>query len=171
MQNVHSVAFIGLGSNLDNPEKQLNTAIDYLKLEKNIIVLKQSSFYGTKPYGYLDQNDFLNAVIQIQTSYDCWELLKTLQSIERKQKRLKTWKWGPRVIDLDILCYDNLVLETPELCIPHPGIKLRDFVLQPWTEIAPDWVLPDGSVVEELYRDLISEQLYPPLTRGGAETQ
>ncbi len=156
MQNASNIVFLGLGSNLDDPSNQLKTAINFISDENKITILKQSSFYKTKPFGYLEQNDFVNAVLQIKTSLTCAELLKTLQSIEQKQKRLKTWHWGPRTIDIDILCYGDLVLDTPKLRIPHPGIKERIFVLQPWAEIAPEWILPDGSVIQDLYQELVS---------------
>lgn len=153
MQSATNIAFIGLGSNLDDPSHQLNLAIDTIK-DSNTI-LKQSSFFVNPPYGYLDQNDFVNAVIQIETAMDCFELLALLQSIEHQQKRFKTIKWGPRTIDLDILCFNNLIINTSRLTIPHPEIYQRIFVLQPWAEITPEWVLPDGARIVDLYEDLI----------------
>ncbi|MBP9723100.1 MAG: 2-amino-4-hydroxy-6-hydroxymethyldihydropteridine diphosphokinase [Gammaproteobacteria bacterium] len=149
-------AFISLGSNQKNPKKQLFTAIKSIKANKYITLLKQSSFFATKPYGYLNQPDFINAVIKIQTSLTCEKLLTFLKEIEQQQQRVKTIHWGPRTLDLDILCYADCIIDLPYLKVPHPDLKNRIFVLEPWVQIAPDWALPDGSVISDLYYKLIS---------------
>ena len=119
----NNLAFIGLGGNLDNPQLQLDTAVKSIIANQNITLLKKSKYYITKPYGYLEQDNFINSVIKIKTSLNCFELLNFLQSIELQQKRSREIHWGPRTIDLDILCFDNIVINHQDLIIPHPDLK------------------------------------------------
>jgi 2-amino-4-hydroxy-6-hydroxymethyldihydropteridine diphosphokinase len=150
----NNLAFIGLGGNLDNPQLQLDTAVKSIIANQNITLLKKSKYYITKPYGYLEQDNFINSVIKIKTSLNCFELLNFLQSIELQQKRSREIHWGPRTIDLDILCFDNIVINHQDLIIPHPDLKNRLFVLKPWAEIEPDWLLPDGTKIIDLLQAL-----------------
>ena len=100
------------------------------------------------------QPKFINIAVEIETSVEPEELLKLLKKIESEMGRLTTFRWGPRVIDLDILFYDDLVIKTPDLEVPHPGIKDRDFVLRPLAEIAPDLVHPIlKKSIKELFLD------------------
>jgi len=156
MQNHSKICFIGLGSNLDNPKQQINLALEAIRSHNKITILKQSKLYTTKPYGYLDQNDFINSVIKITTDLSCYELLDYLKTIEHQQKRLKTIHWGPRTIDLDILAFGDLIINTKSLQIPHPDLNNRLFVLQPWAEIEPNWILPDGKIIHLLWNDLVN---------------
>lgn len=128
--------YLGLGSNLGNKRKNIKKAIKLLK--EKVTVKKISSFYRTKPVGYLDQPYFINAVIEIQTDFLPYELLKLVKSIEKELGRKKTFRWGPRLIDIDILLYQGKKLKSKILTIPHPHIFQRDFVLKPLKEIAPD---------------------------------
>ena len=128
-----SEVYIGLGSNLGNKEKNIQKAIDLIA-EKNK-VKKISNFYKTDPVGYLNQDCFLNGAIKIETNLSPEDLLKFLKNIEKKLKRKKTIKNGPRTIDLDILLYDDLIINTPNLTIPHPRMLEREFVLKPLKEI------------------------------------
>lgn len=154
--NCNNIAFIGLGSNLNNPLKQVLLAIEAINKNKDISIITKSSFYKTKPYGNTEQDDFINAVIKIKTSLSCFDLLEAIKIMELHQKRERTQKWGPRTIDLDILAYNQEIFNTQDLIVPHPDLKNRAFVLKPWCEIASNWKLPDGSIIESLYKNLIS---------------
>ena len=137
------IAFIGVGSNLGNREVNIQNAFEFLN-SSGIKILKQSTIIETEPVGYLNQGKFLNGVIKVETALSPQELLLELKLIEKKLGRVKTIKDGPRVIDLDILLYDDAVLNLPNLIIPHPEIYERDFVLNPLMEIAPELLFPLG---------------------------
>jgi dihydroneopterin aldolase/2-amino-4-hydroxy-6-hydroxymethyldihydropteridine diphosphokinase len=130
-------AYIGLGSNVGNKEKYLREAINKISVEKNIEIGKQSSFITTKPWGYLEQEDFLNAVIEIETVLEPEELMDILLKIEEELDRERTIKWGPRTIDLDIILYDDIVSSDEKVILPHPRMHEREFVLKSLNEIAP----------------------------------
>jgi len=132
-----SLAYIGIGSNLGNRQENCLHAIELLQ-EKGVIVTKRSSLYETEPWGMKDQPPFLNMVIEIETELDPKVLLRVLKDVEKELGRKESLKWGPRVIDLDILLVDNLILNQDGLIIPHPLMHKRDFVLRPLAEIAPD---------------------------------
>ena len=116
------------------------------------IVDKASDFIITKPYGYTEQDDFLNAVIKVQTLYSPKMLLDFLQKIESEANRVRSIHWGPRTLDLDILLYDDIVMDDDLLTIPHPDMKNRDFVLIPLNQIAPNHIHP-------IYRKSIHEMM------------
>ena len=148
-------AFIALGSNLGDKRKNIEIAIEKIK-EKGINILKVSSIIETEPYGYKDQDSFLNAVCLVETSLDPFSLLKVLLNIEEEMGRKRTFKWGPRNIDLDIIFYDDLVIESEELIIPHPDAHNRTFVMGPISEIEPDFVHPVlKRKVIDIYNDLL----------------
>ncbi len=130
-------AYIGLGSNIGDKERYLKEAISKISTEKNIKIRKQSSFIITEPWGYLDQEDFLNAAIQIETALEPEELMDLLLKIECELNRERTIKWGPRTIDLDILMYDDVVSSNEKIILPHPRMHEREFVLKSLNEIAP----------------------------------
>ncbi len=137
-----SVAYIGIGSNLGNRQENCLYAIELLQ-KKGIIVTKRSSLYETEPWGLKDQPRFLNMAIEIETGLEPAALLRILKGVERelgrpKAHEEKSLKWGPRIIDLDILLFDNIILNEDNLKIPHPLMHERDFVLRPLCEIAPD---------------------------------
>ncbi|CAG7839387.1 Bifunctional folate synthesis protein [Clostridium haemolyticum] len=131
------IAYIGIGSNVGDKNKNLEQAIDKLNNSIFTKVIKSSKFYVTKPYGYLDQDDFLNCAVEIETLLNPNKLMKVLLDIEQQLKRERIIKWGPRTIDLDILLYDDLILSKKETIIPHPLMHNRMFVLEPLNEIAP----------------------------------
>ena len=130
-------AYIGLGSNIGDKEKYLNEAINKISSEKNIEIVKQSSFIVTKPWGYVEQEDFLNAVIEIETTLEPEELMDLLLKIEAELDRERTIKWGPRTIDLDIIMYDDLISSNEKVILPHPRMHEREFVLKSLNQIAP----------------------------------
>ncbi|WP_392486497.1 2-amino-4-hydroxy-6-hydroxymethyldihydropteridine diphosphokinase [Haloimpatiens sp. FM7315] len=135
-------AYIGLGSNLGDKEYNLNKAIEYINNSPYTKVIKVSSFYITKPYGYLDQEDFLNCALAVETLLNPEKLMDILLNIEKELKRERLIKWGPRTIDLDILLYDDLVISKEKIVVPHPFMQDRMFVLEPLTEIAPYAIHP-----------------------------
>lgn len=149
------MAYIGLGSNLSDPRAQV---IDAAKAIGNISssnVIALSSLYLSKPMGPQDQDDYINAVIAIETSLSALELLDALQGIENSAGRVrKDNRWGARILDCDILLYGNESIENERLTVPHYGIKLREFVLLPLVEIAPSLRLPDGSSINELASEI-----------------
>lgn len=130
-------AYIGLGSNIGDKENYLKEAISRIEEQKNIKKKKQSAFIITKPWGYLEQEDFLNAVIEIETILEAEELMDLLLKIEQELNRKRKIKWGPRTIDLDILMYDDVVSSNEKVILPHPRMHEREFVLKSLNEIAP----------------------------------
>ncbi len=132
-----SSAYIGIGSNLGNREENCKQALRLLHAN-GILIEKQSCMYETEPRGIKDQPKFINMAVEVETDKKPEELLRVLKEIEREIGRTETIKWGPRVIDLDILFYDDLILKTQDLEIPHPYMHERAFVLKPLCEIAPD---------------------------------
>ena len=132
--------YIALGSNLDDRQANLETAIE--SLGTGIRVLKQSSIYETPPWGYEEQPAFLNMVIKAETRLAPEELLKFIKTLETDLGRKATFRNGPRLIDMDILFYDQSVVDLPGLVIPHPHLQERGFVLVPLAEIAPDLIHP-----------------------------
>lgn len=136
------IVYLLLGSNLGDREKNLADAIKHLQ-KLGLQVLKKSSIYNTLPWGYTEQPDFLNQAIECLTELEPLELLKRLKEIEKSMGRKKTVRYGPRIIDIDIIFYDNLILKTEQLSIPHPRMHEREFVLKPLSEIAPDFIHPE----------------------------
>jgi len=134
------ITYIGIGSNLGNRGKNMEEAITLLKEKCGI--LKSSSIYETEPVGFKDQYWFFNCVVKVDTNLKPIELLDFLQSIEKRLKRVKTIKNGPRTIDLDILFYGDEIINNGRLIVPHPRLHERLFVLIPLKEIAPDLMHP-----------------------------
>ena len=132
---------IGIGSNLGNREENCVKATRFL-LDKGIIVTSMSSMIETEPWGVTDQQKFINMAVEAQTDLGPEELLAVLNKIESDMGRLPAVKWGPRLVDLDILFYDDLIIKADDLEIPHPYIQEREFVLRPLAEIAPDKIHP-----------------------------
>lgn len=130
--------YIGLGSNLNDPQAQLKQAIISIKKIPLSKVIKCSSFYLSKPFGNIEQPDYINAVLEFATELSPHDLLDFLQGIEAKQQRVRQQRWGPRTLDLDILMYDDNIIKDSRLSIPHVEMHRRGFVLLPLYEIAPD---------------------------------
>ena len=136
-------AWLGLGSNLQQPLQQLQEAIDKIALADGIEVLEISSFYRTPPWGDQHQDDFINAVVQIETSLDPLPLLRVLQLIENEMGRQRSGRrWGPRLIDIDLLLFGDLQLQSVDLEVPHPRMHERAFVLVPLAELDVNLKIP-----------------------------
>lgn len=163
--SINSV-YIGLGSNLNNPAKQLETALSTLEQLPSCELIRHSSFYCSKPVGPQDQPDFVNATALLKTTLSPKNLLKTLQLIENEQGRVKKRHWGERTIDLDILLFNKDIIDTPDLTVPHKEIGNRDFVLKPLLELDPNLLLPDGTSLNTLLQSCPDNQLhlYPSST-------
>ncbi|MFV1951628.1 MAG: 2-amino-4-hydroxy-6-hydroxymethyldihydropteridine diphosphokinase [Nitrospinota bacterium] len=139
---VKHIAYIGIGSNIGNTYSNCLRAIEELNRSgKNRIVAK-SSLYKTEPIGYTNQKWFINCVVELETLLSAKDLLLLLKDIEFRLGRTKGPRWGPRNIDIDLLLYDNQVINDTDLKVPHPEIKKRRFVLAPLSEIAPDLIHP-----------------------------
>jgi 2-amino-4-hydroxy-6-hydroxymethyldihydropteridine diphosphokinase len=148
-------AYIGIGSNLNDPVAQVKEAIQELELLPDGLLAARSSLYAGKPMGPQDQPDYVNAVVALDTLLSAPELLQALQRIEDLQGRERTGqKWGPRVLDLDLLLYGKRVINTPELTLPHPGLHERDFVIVPLAEIAGNLNIPGKGMLSTLIKNV-----------------
>ena len=132
------ISYLGLGSNIGDKSKNLETAINYINSLENTEIIETASFITTKPYGYENQENFLNSVIKIKTKFSPQTLLSKILEIERKMGRVRKIHWGPRIIDIDILYYEDLIIDEDNLKIPHPEIPKRKFVLKSLLELCPD---------------------------------
>ena len=145
-------AVIALGSNIGNPKENLDLALSLLREATEVKAV--SSYYTTKPVGYEDQPDFVNAVCIIETELPALELLNMMHGIEKSMGRERTIKWGPRTIDLDIIQYGSILSNAQELTLPHPRAHERLFVLEPWAEIEPDAILLTHGKIKDLISKL-----------------
>ena len=145
-------AFVALGSNMGDKQGYLDGAVEALRADECVRVKKVSAYRVTEPYGGVEQDDFLNAAMEIETLYDPEELLDALHVLEQAARRERLVHWGPRTLDLDILFYDDLVQDDPALILTHPDLQNRDFVLGPMVELAPNFVHP---VLHKTMRQLL----------------
>ena len=151
-----SIAYIALGTNLGDKRRQMENALAALQ-QAGVTVRRVSPFIETEPYGVTDQPAFLNGVCEVETPLSPQELLAILLKIETQQGRVRTRHWGPRVIDLDLLLYDDQIIDEPNLQVPHPDMENRGFVLQPLAAIAPQVVHPKlGQTIERLWQALLA---------------
>lgn len=150
-------AYVALGSNLQNPLHQVQQGFELLTHLPQTQLITRSSLYRTAPVGYDNQPDFINAVAEVCTDLSPLELLRALLSAEARQGRERPFPNAPRVLDLDLLLYDDVALQTAELTLPHPRMHERAFVMLPLAEIAPDFVLQDKSRVIDLAKTLSAE--------------
>jgi dihydroneopterin aldolase/2-amino-4-hydroxy-6-hydroxymethyldihydropteridine diphosphokinase len=134
--------YLSLGSNMGDKRKNLLEAIERIGKLENTEVTKSSTILETEPFGYVEQDNFLNACLEVKTLMTAQEFLKAILQIELDMGRVREIKWGPRIIDIDILFYDREVIEDENLAVPHPWICEREFVLDPLSEIAPNYVHP-----------------------------
>ena len=157
------VAYISVGSNLNNPYQQVKSAIGKLKIADNIYIETISGWYLSDPVGPKNQSRYVNGVIKISTRLSPNQLLKKLHEIEDAHGRIRNVRWGPRTLDLDILLYGSRMMNTKKLTIPHPEMKIRNFVLTPLADIEPDLVLPDGSILSSLLENNQLKEIVPIL--------
>ncbi len=148
--------FVSLGSNLGDRQANLEQALRLLASEA-VHVVRRSSWYETDPVGYADQPAFLNLVVEVRTILEPRALLLRAHAVEAALGRVRTIRWGPRAVDVDLLLYGRRVVEEPDLVVPHPRMRERAFVLVPLHEVAPDLVLPDGTPVAALL-PLVADQ-------------
>ena len=145
--------YIAIGSNLNDPVTQTKNAIEALKHLPKSQLLTTSSLYSSAPMGPQQQPDYINAVVAIQTELPPMTLLDATQAIELEHGRVrKKERWGPRTLDLDILLYENDIIDSKRLIVPHYGMKEREFVLYPLAEIAPNLIFPDGEALSNLLK-------------------
>ncbi|MAG76598.1 MAG: 2-amino-4-hydroxy-6-hydroxymethyldihydropteridine diphosphokinase [Colwelliaceae bacterium] len=155
-----AIAYIGLGSNLADPAQQIQNAVYALSKIEQTEIASVSSLYFSRPMGPQDQPDYMNAVTALDTELAPLALLDALQAIENDAGRIrKDNRWGPRILDLDILLFDNLVIDNERLTVPHYGMKEREFVLLPLAEVAPKLTLPDGECVAVLSENIATNGL------------
>lgn len=146
-----ATAYVGLGSNLEQPERHVRQALRALDAIARTRLVRRSRLYRTPPWGRSDQPDFVNAVAQVATSLPARALLDALLAVELEHGRRRDGtRWGPRTLDLDLLVYDDVQLAEPGLILPHPRIAERAFVLLPLAEMAPDLAIPGAGRVREL---------------------
>lgn len=155
------LAFISLGSNLDDPEAQVEQALLEIAALPATRLLARSSLYRTAPVGYLDQPDFINAVAQVETGLTPHELLDALLQLEQRRGRLRAFRNAPRIIDLDVLLYDDLSCHEHGLTVPHPRMHERAFVLLPLLEIAPQCVIPGLGAAAERMAECVGQLVIP----------
>jgi len=148
---------LGLGSNMGEREHNLQQALYLLTADGEVSIAQMSSIYESAPFGVLDQPEFLNMVVQVETALLPEKLLNKCLNIENKMGRKRTLHWGPRIIDIDLLVYENVQRMTEDLTLPHPGIVHRAFVLLPMRDVARDLQLPGGQSVESLLAEGNSE--------------
>ena len=157
-------AYVGLGSNLHGPARQLEVAFELLGDIRATRLVRRSSLYRSVPYGGVEQPDFVNAAASLLTQLTAQELLLELQRIEKERGRDRgEVRWGPRVLDLDLLVYSNQIIDEPGLSVPHPGIAERNFVLLPLGEIAPELNIPGLGRLSKLD----AESFEPRISRIG----
>jgi 2-amino-4-hydroxy-6-hydroxymethyldihydropteridine diphosphokinase len=142
-------AFIALGSNLGDRAEWLRKARARLSESTAIKMIRASAIYETEPVGKTAQPEFLNQVIEVRTALAAEDLLTQLLQIEKELGRVRKERWGPRLIDLDLLAYGQRQVQTQRLVLPHPELHRRRFVLEPWAEIAPEFIVPKFSVTVE----------------------
>jgi len=145
-----NTVYLGLGSNLDDPENHLNSALEHIADIDQTTILSSSSFYKSPPLGPQDQPDFINCVVKLETDLTAHILLEALQEIENQHGRKREIRWGPRTLDLDILLFGDMTINDDNLTIPHPQLAYRDFVLVPLNEIQSDIIIPGMGPVSGL---------------------
>ncbi|MDR9828434.1 2-amino-4-hydroxy-6-hydroxymethyldihydropteridine diphosphokinase [Vibrio sp. FNV 38] len=150
-----TTVYIAIGSNMAQPVEQANLAIEALKTLPRSRFLCCSQLYSSTPMGPKNQPDYINAVVAIETDLTPLELLDCTQTIELEQGRVrKEERWGPRTLDLDLILFGNELVDSERLTIPHYGMKVREFVLYPLAEIAPNLTLPDGTELKNLLQQV-----------------
>jgi 2-amino-4-hydroxy-6-hydroxymethyldihydropteridine diphosphokinase len=158
-------AYIGIGSNLNDPVAQVKEAVEEIALLPDSLLAGRSSLYSGKPMGRQDQPDYVNAVVALDTLLSAEKLLHGLQQIEQLQGRERDGeRWGPRILDLDLLLYGKSVIDTPGLQVPHPGMHERDFVIIPLAEIAGNLNIPGQGLLTSLINRVENHSLRKLIT-------
>ena len=156
------VAYLGLGSNLGDSRRHVEQAVAEIDALPGTSVLRVSPLYGSKPWGKLDQPDYVNAVVEIATEMTPRDLLDALKALERAHGRVFGERWGPRPLDIDILLHGTGSTSEPDLEVPHPRMWDRAFVLRPLADLRPDLAAPDGrTVLEHLDDDIAGQATWP----------
>ncbi len=150
-------AVVALGANLEDPQLAMDLAVALLSEATELLAV--STFHKTKPVGGPPQPDYLNAVCIIESELSAGELLSVLHGIEKSMGRVRLEQWGPRIIDLDLITFGNLISDDPDVLLPHPRAYQRTFVLEPWLEIDPDAELPGHGRVDHLLNTLPGSEL------------
>jgi 2-amino-4-hydroxy-6-hydroxymethyldihydropteridine diphosphokinase len=152
--------YIGLGSNLDNPLEQVQSAIAELAALPDSTLLAQSPWYGSAAVGPGEQPDYVNGVVCLNTSLEAHALLDNLQAIEHSHMRVRQEHWGPRTLDLDLLLFGQQVIDTERLQVPHPWLQQRNFVVLPLADVAPELTLPGGTSLQVLAQAISREGIW-----------
>jgi 2-amino-4-hydroxy-6-hydroxymethyldihydropteridine diphosphokinase len=153
MSHIWTEVYMGLGSNIGERERYLREAVQWIGQQPDIRNLRSSSLYETKPVGYTEQADFLNAVVSFSTSKTAFECLDLIQMIENELGRKRIIHWGPRTIDIDLLLYGNAIINSDRLIVPHPRILERAFVIIPMVELNPNLQIPNRGLLREVIQD------------------
>ncbi|MCG9968291.1 2-amino-4-hydroxy-6-hydroxymethyldihydropteridine diphosphokinase [Pelotomaculum terephthalicicum JT] len=153
------VAYVGLGSNVGDKAANISKALNLLGAAPGLRVVRVAPCYRTAPIGYAGQDWFINTVAEVETDLPPLDLLRLLLALEDRLGRVRGRRWGPRTIDLDLLVYDKVAIDTPELVIPHPRMHERAFVMAPLADLAPGLVIPGRGKAEGLALSLAKAQL------------
>ena len=140
--NIPVISYLGIGSNLGDPVQNCRDALRDISSLKNVRLLRRSSLYRTQPVGTVSQGWFVNGVLEVRTTFTAVQLFKATQWVEKALGRVRTEKWGPRTIDVDVLLHGQEMIDTAGLVIPHPQMHKRRFVLVPMNEVAPYVIHP-----------------------------
>jgi 2-amino-4-hydroxy-6-hydroxymethyldihydropteridine diphosphokinase len=154
-----TLAYVGLGSNLDQPARRLEQAIEELDRLAHSRVVRRSSLYRSAPVGYAGQPDFVNAVVQLETGLSADRLLAELQGIEARHGRVRSFANAPRTLDLDLLTFEGLEMSSERLTLPHPRMQERAFVLKPLLEVAPEATIPGCGRAADLLARLANQEV------------
>ncbi len=145
-----ATVFIALGANLGKPLQQLNSACGELNKHSKIQCIARSPIYKSVPHGDIEQPDYYNAVLHIETQLEPCELLRVMQRIELEHGRERIVHWGARTLDLDLILYDDVVMETEFLTLPHPYAHKREFVVKPLYDLNPDITIPNYGIIKDI---------------------
>lgn len=154
-----TIVYIGLGSNLESPRQHITTAIKALGEIQSTRIKNVSSLYKSKPVGPQDQDDYVNAVAELETELEPLVLLDSLQAIENEHGRVRKERWGPRTLDLDILMFGKEIIQNDRLTVPHVEMTKRSFVLVPLAEINPDCHIPGKGLISDLLTNVDEDDL------------
>lgn len=158
MTDATEIVYLGIGTNIGDRLSNIKQALQLLEKVDGVIVERISSIYETEPVGYREQPFFFNLVSQIRTQLPPKQLLKETQQIEQQLKRVRTVRWGPRTIDIDILLFGDCIIHQPDLIIPHPRMLQRSFVLIPLEELAPELIIPGTEQTVSQWNERLEQQ-------------